>query len=60
MMTKEDMYKALVAAKNEDTGERVFSESEASDFIDRMSDEYLRDMNNTYKDAEEWVDYLCM
>lgn len=54
------MYKALMAAKNEDTGERVFSESEARDFIDRMSDEYLRDMNNTYKDAEEWVDYLCM
>lgn len=60
MMTKEDMYKALVAAKNEDTGERIYSESEARDFIDRMSDEYLRDMNNTYKDAEEWVDYLCM
>ena len=60
MMTKEDMYKALVAAKNEDTGERIYSESETRDFIDRMCDEYLKDMNNTYKDAEEWVDYLCM
>jgi hypothetical protein len=60
MMTKDDMYKALVAAKNEVTGEHIYSESEARDFIDRMNDEYLRDMNNTYKDAEAWVDYLCM
>ena len=60
MMTKDDMYKALVAAKNEDNSERIYSESEARDFIDRMSDEYVENMNNTYKDANEWVDYLCM
>ena len=53
MMTKEDMYKALVAAKNEDTAERIYSESEARDFIDRMNDEYLRDMNNNYKDVNQ-------
>ena len=60
MMTKDDMYKALVAAENEDTSERIYSESEACDFIGRMSDEYVENMNNTYKDAKEWVDYLCM
>ena len=54
------MYKALIAAKNEATGELVYNEEEARNLIGKMDDEYILHLNRTYKDAEEWLDYYCM
>ena len=60
MITKDDLYKALIAAKNEATGELVYKEEEVRTLIDKMDEDYISYVNRTYKDAEEWVDYYCM
>lgn len=60
MITKEDLYKALIAVKNEATGELVYSEVEARSLIDKMDEDYVSYVNSAYKDAEEWADYYCM
>ncbi len=60
MITRDDLYKALIAAKNEATGELVYNEEEARNLIGKMDDEYILHLNRTYKDAEEWLDYYCM
>jgi hypothetical protein len=60
MITKEDLYKALIAVKNEATGEQVYSEEEARNLIEKMDEDYISYVNSAYKDAEEWADYYCM
>ena len=59
-MTKEDLYKALIAVKNEATGEPVYSETEARVVIDKMDDSYLEAVNKTYDSPTEWADYYTM
>ena len=60
MMTKEDLYNALVAVTNEATGEKAYSEKEAKAIIDKMSDDHLKHISNIYESPEEWADYMCM
>lgn len=59
-MVKEDLYKALIAARNGNTGELLYSESEARKIIDNMSDEHVEHISKTYDSADEWVDFLTM
>ncbi len=59
-MTKEGLYKALIAVKNEATGESVYSETEARAVIDKMDDNYLEYVNKTYDSPTEWADYYTM
>ena len=60
MIKKEDLYKALIAVKNEATGELAFSEEESRNLIDKMDEDYISYVNSAYKNAEEWADYYCM
>ena len=59
-MTKDDLYKALIAVKNEDTGEAAYSEAEARKVIDTMDDSYLEYVNKTFDSPTEWADYYTM
>lgn len=59
-MTKDDLYKALVAVKNEDTGVAAYSEAEAREVIDKMDDSYLDYVNKTFDSPTEWADYYTM
>lgn len=60
MMTKDELYNALVAVKNEVTGEKAYSEKEARDIIDKMSVDHIEHISNIYESPEEWADYMCM
>ena len=60
MMTKDDLYNALVAVTNEATGENAFSEKEARAIIDKMSVDHIEHISNIYESPEEWADYMCM
>jgi hypothetical protein len=60
MMTKDELYNALVAVTNEVTGEKAYSEKEARAIIDKMSDAHLKHISNIYESPEEWADYMCM
>lgn len=59
-MTKDDLYEALVAVKNEDTGEAAYSAAEARAVIDKMDDDYLKYVNKTFDSSTEWADYYTM
>ena len=60
MMTKDELYKALVAVTNEATGEKAYSEKEARDIIDKMSVDHIEHISNIYESPEEWAEYMCM
>ena len=60
MITKEDLFSAMVSATNGLTDEPLFTEAEAKKLVDGMDDKYLKNINSTYKDAEEWLDYYTM
>lgn len=59
-MKREDLIRALAAARDGISGKPVYSESEAERIVSEMSDEYVRHLEETYRDAEEWVDYYTM
>ena len=59
-MTRDDLYKALIAVENEVTGERTYSESEARSLVDGMSDEYVAHVSEKYDSPEEWAEYYTM
>lgn len=59
-MTKEDLFKALIAVKNEATGEAAYNEAEARAVIDKMDDSYLEYVNKTYDSPTEWAEYYTM
>lgn len=59
-MTREDLFNALVAAKNGISGEPLYSEAEARKIVDDMSDEHIEHISSKYESADEWVDYYTM
>ena len=60
MVTKDELYNALVAVTNEATGEKAYSEKDARDIIDKMSVDHIEHICNIYDSPEEWADYMCM
>ena len=51
MITRDDLYKALISVKNEATGELVYSEGEVQNLIGNMDDDYISYVNRTYNKA---------
>jgi hypothetical protein len=60
MMTKDDLYNALVSVTNEVTGEKAFSEKEARAIVDKMTVAHIKHISNIYESPEEWAEYMCM